>query len=424
MTTALLDFGTSFWASDLVRSEFPGLRSSSFRPVGKFGIGFYAVFMIAAEVLVASRRYDEGLADVIRLHFVDGLTLRPILAKGADEIYDVMSSTSVRLTINEPIDSLKVRWHNKGNLAHERKIPLQSYLAAITAALDVPVMLQIENEPPVSIHQPIDSLNNPEKVLDWLKGITFVDLPGFKEAADAVQYVQENAERLRRIEHDGRVVGLAALIDRPIQGLQCFTTDTIGGLTNQVIRGANVFLGYMETYPATAKRDASGKRVATAEALESWANEQLSILKKKSATIEQLYWAASNLSNADLDPIDAISFPVFWPNQQYVLMPFEDIFRLLQQTQIACLKSRQHEFAETNIQPLVIDNLPTLRPASTGNLIRLEMDGGRPKYPFSLLGCLDRLVRQRNRELTYEVKPLPLQTIFGQMDALLIGLKV
>ncbi len=169
MTTALLDFGTSFWASDLVRSEFPGLRSSSFRPVGKFGIGFYAVFMIASEVVVASRRYDEGLADVIRLHFVDGLTLRPILARGADENYDVMSSTSVRLTINEPIDALKVQWHNKGNVHHERQIPLHSYLAAITAALDVPVILQIENEPPVCIHQPIDSLDSPEKILELAK---------------------------------------------------------------------------------------------------------------------------------------------------------------------------------------------------------------------------------------------------------------
>jgi hypothetical protein len=423
MTTALLDFGTSFWASDLVRSEFPGLRSSSFRPVGKFGIGFYAVFMIAAEVLVASRRYDEGLADVTRLHFVDGLTLRPILAKGADENYGLMSSTSVRLTINEPIESIKIQWHNKGNLEHERQIPLRSYLAAITAALDFPVMLQIENEPPVSVHQPIDSLDNPEKILDWIKGITFVDVPGFKEATDAVQYVQGNAERLRRIEQDGRVVGLAALIDRRTDGLQCFTTDTIGGLTNQVVRGAGVFLGYMESFPATAKRDPSNKRVATTEALQSWANEQLSILKKRGATVEQLYWAASNLSNADLDPIDAISFPVFLSNNQYVLMPFEDIFRLLQQTQIACLKSRRMEFAETNIQPIVIDNLPTLRPASAGNLIRLEMEGGRPKYPFSLLGCLDRLLRQRHRELTYEVRPLPLQTMFGPMDALFIGLK-
>jgi HSP90 family molecular chaperone len=63
MTTALLDFGTSFWASDLVRSEFPGLRSSSFRPVGKFGIGFYAVFMIAAEALDRVRERTTGAQD-------------------------------------------------------------------------------------------------------------------------------------------------------------------------------------------------------------------------------------------------------------------------------------------------------------------------------------------------------------------------
>jgi hypothetical protein len=99
------------------------------------------------------------------------------------------------------------------------------------------------------------------------------------------------------------------------------------------------------------------------------------------------------------------------------------MFNLLQQTQIACLKSRRLEFAETNVPPMVIENLPTLRPITSGNLIRLDMDGARPKHPFSLLGCLDRLLRQRGRELTYEIKPLPLQTLLGPMDALLIKLK-
>ena len=319
MTGALLDFGTSFWASDLVRSEFPGLRSSSFRPVGRFGIGFYAVFMVASEVLVSSRRFDEGLAEVTRLHFADGLTLRPILAKGADENYDVMSSTSVRLTIDEPIDSVRSRWHNKENPQSARQIPLGSYLAAVATALDVTLVLQIENDPPIVIHQDIGSLDNPERMLDWIKGITFIDVPNFNETG-AQQYVHENAARLRRIEQEGRLVGIAALIDRPTQGLQCFTTDAIGGLTNQVVRGAASFMGYMEMQPATAKRD-SGKRIATTETLESWAKEQLVILKKKGAKIEQLYWAASHLSNLDLDPIDAISFPVILSQDQFALMP-------------------------------------------------------------------------------------------------------
>ncbi|OPF93252.1 Chaperone protein HtpG [Rhodopseudomonas palustris] len=422
MTTSLLDFGTSFWASDLVKSEFPGLRSSSFKPVGRFGIGFYAVFMIATEVLVASRRYDEGVADIVRLHFPEGLTLRPILARGADENHDTMSSTCIRLTVNEPIESLKTRRLAKGSPDHEKQIPLRNYLAAITAALDVSVVLQIEGEPPLSVHQPIDSLDDAEKTLEWLRGITFIDIPGFCNKNDAIQYVLENAYRLRRIEQDGQLVGLAAVIDRPTDDLQCVTTDTIGGLTNHVMRGASTYLGYMESHPGTAKRE-SAKKVATQETLQSWADEQLSILKKNKATVDQLYWAASNLANAELDPIEAISFPVLMPDKRYALMPFEEIFRLLQRTPIACLKSRTHDFAETHFGPMLIDNLPTLRPITTGSLIRVHLDGAVPKYPFSLIGCLDRLVKKSQRELVYEIKPLPLQTLLGPMDALFIKLR-
>lgn len=104
-------------------------------------------------------------------------------------------------------------------------------------------------------------------------------------------------------------------------------------------------------------------------------------------------------------------------------MTIEQIFGVLQETPIACLKSRQMEFADTNIQPLVIDGLPTLRPLSTGNLIRLQLENGRPKFALSLVGCLDRLVIRRYRELTYEIKPMTLTTILGPMDALIIKLK-
>lgn len=423
MTSSLLDFGTSFWASDLVRSEFPGLRSSSFRPIGRFGIGFYAVFMVASEVLVASRRFDEGLTDVTRLHFAHGLTLRPILAKGADKNYDVMSSTSVRLTIDEAIDCIRTRLINKGQPQNEWRIPLKNYLVAITAGLDVPVALQIEDETPVTVHESIDSLGTPEKILEWIKDITFVDVPYVKGGADLTKkYVRENAERIRSIKHDGHVVGLAALVDMQGAGSQFLTTDTIGGLTNHITRGSGPYMGYMETYPASAKRD-PGSKVASTEVLQSWAKEQVSILQQRNATVEQLYWAASSMANLDLDPIDVIKFPVFLPNGGLSLLTFEQIFNVLQQTQIACLKSRMTEFAETNLQPLVIDGLPTLRPLAAGNLIRLHMENGRPKHPLSLLGCLDRLVVRQGRELTYEEKPMPLRTILGAMDALMIKLK-
>jgi len=78
---ALLDFGRSFWATDAVRSEFPGLMATGMSPTGKFGIGFFSVFMLGDVVRVTSRRYDSALDDTRTLEFRDGLCLRPILRK-------------------------------------------------------------------------------------------------------------------------------------------------------------------------------------------------------------------------------------------------------------------------------------------------------------------------------------------------------
>lgn len=422
MTSALLDFGTSFWASDLVRSEFPGLRSSSFKPVGEFGIGFYAVFMVASEVLVASRRFDDGMSDVTRLSFTDGLTLRPILAKGAGENYDVQFTTSVRLTIDKPIDSVINQWVNRGQLDNEWRAPLKNYLAAITAGLDVPVTLQIETENLITVHEAVTKDTSPEKTFEWIKNITFFDVPGIKFSHNTNEYVSKNYERIRNIEQDGRLVGRAALLDIQGAGHHSLTTDTIGGLTNQVSRSAGIYIGYMENYPASARRDAS-KKVASVDTLQSWANEQISILKQNNATREQIYWAASNMANLNLDPIDVISYPIIQPNQQWVLLTFDEVLDLLNHTPIVCLKGRQTDFAETNVPPIIVDGLPTLRPLGAGNLIRAHIEDGRPKYPESLIGCLDRLVLRQNRELVYELKPTSIQTPFGPMDALFIKLK-
>jgi len=55
----LLDFGMSYWNSELAMKERPGLRSSDFEPTGKFGIGFFSVFMLGDKVRVTTRVFDD-----------------------------------------------------------------------------------------------------------------------------------------------------------------------------------------------------------------------------------------------------------------------------------------------------------------------------------------------------------------------------
>jgi len=98
LTGPLVDFGRSFWASSLLREEFPGLETRNPRPIGKFGIGFFSAFLLGACVRVISKRYDAGESETKTLAF-DSLATRPLLRKaGLDELpQDFSTRVSVRL---------------------------------------------------------------------------------------------------------------------------------------------------------------------------------------------------------------------------------------------------------------------------------------------------------------------------------------
>ena len=79
MTGPLVDFGNSFWRSPFAASEFPGIHAAGVSTIGRYGIGFFAVFMLGKKVLVSSRRYDKADDSARTLEFQHGLGSRPIL---------------------------------------------------------------------------------------------------------------------------------------------------------------------------------------------------------------------------------------------------------------------------------------------------------------------------------------------------------
>lgn len=271
-----LNFGSSFWASDLAKSEYPGLNASGFKSVGRFGIGFYAIFMIASEVIVETRKYDKGLDSSIRIKFPSGMCLRPIIAKTNGESMDI--STSVRFKIDEQ----KLKWTNnfevKTNLLGYKSfhVPYASALSYLTAGLDVDVYYSELGEVARKIHTNIGSPDFDKK--QWLKDITFAEQRSDRKYAD---YIDNNYERLRKVCYNGECYGLAALSTIYDDEFTCFDIKTIGGLANfSAHSGHSEYIGCLSAEPATAKRDIA----ITNDCKTDWVKEQYDILCQQGLT--------------------------------------------------------------------------------------------------------------------------------------------
>jgi hypothetical protein len=102
MVGPLLDFGTSLWSSpDLVRFH-PGAASSGFAPTGRFGIGFFSVFMWGDAVTVTSRALGASVSETLTLEFRRGIGGRPIVRPAGPEESLRDGGTRVSVLLREP----------------------------------------------------------------------------------------------------------------------------------------------------------------------------------------------------------------------------------------------------------------------------------------------------------------------------------
>lgn len=101
LTGPFLDFGNSFWGSDLQIKEYPGLLSKGFSSTGKYGIGFFSVFMWGDHVCVTTCRYDAARNDTQVLEFKEGLSSRPLLRKANSSEIIREGGTRVRVWLSK-----------------------------------------------------------------------------------------------------------------------------------------------------------------------------------------------------------------------------------------------------------------------------------------------------------------------------------
>ena len=266
LTGPLLDFGTSFWRSSLAREEFPGLMAAGMHAIGRFGIGFFSVFMLGPVVRVYSRRCDKGREAGRLLEFRDGTSARPILSSSFEDPVPIDGGTRVEIL-------LKDNPYQAGGLLHvdsysKRPMSLDTLVGAVAPNLDVEIVTKTQEGP----HRVV-------RAGDWLT-ISNVDLLcRLKPALDSAETDTAKAARalMQPIEDEaGRVFGRAFI--SPVR--YSFSGDggwvTISGLRAVSLRNVE---GVLLGEAVTVARD-TAKPLTTKEALAAWATNQAKIISE------------------------------------------------------------------------------------------------------------------------------------------------
>ena len=216
----LLDFGSSYWGSSLSKKEYPGLRSSGFVPIGRFGIGFYSIFMVAKSVDVFSRQYLSAQSDTWRVEFPQGLTLSPILSP---ESLGMTLTTLVRFELKEEYWD-EFRLWEKVDEPVDKHFDILNTIQVLVAGLDVDVYYD-DGHGVNCIHTSVSSsgFNKDE----WFKEL-------LKSGPMDVKKSDEIASQLEKlVDRNGAVRGWIAppITDEDVY-LPCI--ETFGGLYSSI----------------------------------------------------------------------------------------------------------------------------------------------------------------------------------------------
>ena len=249
----LLDFGSSYWKSYLAKEENPGLRSSGFKSIGKYGIGFYSVFMVAKSVDVYTKRWEEGMNKAHRVEFPEGLTISPIISNC---ILNPGLSTAISVKLKEDAD-INFSIVKDNYFYANTGIIIKKILPLIVVGLDTDVFFE-ENGVEERIHQNIVSPFFDKS--EWLKGLYNVF---FDKLPNDFNSIVEELEILK--DNDGIIRGILAISSKTRIKL---SIETVCGLATSLRISRKGFVGYFDSTENNVNRN--GILVSISEFLRNW----------------------------------------------------------------------------------------------------------------------------------------------------------
>jgi len=276
-----LDFGTSFWGSGMMHKELPGLESKGYVSTGKYGIGFFSVFMWGNDVQIITRRYDKGYKDTWKLEFTMGLSSRPLLRKAETGEVPINGGTRVRVYLKYQPNFLQHGINEKWSFEDD--------CSWLCPSIDANLFLEDENG---SHKRKIISAS------DWttVDGITFLKrVIGPKNIDD--QYFQDNLNIFKNDlqllkNSSGEIVGRACIFNTNYFHEKHFYYTgivTVGGFRASELSG---IVGILLGEPYRASRDIAIP-IFEQNKLNEWATEQAGLIIKVLSDPERLSDIAS-----------------------------------------------------------------------------------------------------------------------------------
>ncbi|WP_164997119.1 HD domain-containing protein [Clostridium minihomine] len=274
LTGPFLDFGNSLWGTPLMHEELPSLESKGFSSTGRYGIGFFSVFMWGKKVSITTRRYEKGRDATLVLEFNNGVSSRPILRKANSLEFIKEGGTKVRVWLSNESILEKILVMNSHRKSQKTFAEL---IETLCPSMDCNIVIEENNN-----RQTVIRAN------DW-KTISSIELLkrvlGRSEFNDLEPKLQsilyEFSKNMSVIIENDEVVA-RALIIKETPTIYAKSNSifkgivTVGGVRTSELWGiVGIFIGDSER----ASRDIGIPLVAE-KSLQNWASNQAELISK------------------------------------------------------------------------------------------------------------------------------------------------
>lgn len=288
----LLDFGRSLWKDTALRREWPGLAATGFDPVGRFGIGFFSVFMLGTHVKVTTHRQTGSTEDRNTqwvLEFVQGIDSRPSLREPLPSEALKRHGTCISVRLLDKAKLFRVRKtsldiFNGLSSTKEAPLTLMQVVGALAPALEVDVFTQEANDKKVKAVATGDWREmEPLSLIDRISPGRVALYPQW--LSNDLSVASSNLSPM--IGMKGEVQGRCAIVEHSdsLFGLQAGIV-TVGGLYGGTIHGlAGIIVGKQ----ADLLNRSVAIPIVEQDALSAWADKQANLLR----AAKQLTWKRS-----------------------------------------------------------------------------------------------------------------------------------